>query len=255
MKKITALFLLSIALFAHQAIAQQKSKSTPAPKAKTSVVKKSSTAKPLVVNKEIVEMKAEKGCCKMSNCKKRIGEMIALTDDQKAMMKKIKNDTKEKIQELTKDQSITLKEYNDKKTQILREAKVKREEVLTGEQKEKIAAIKKENQSKNEQAFSKRINKLKIDLQLKDEQVNQLNDMHQKNREKMVEIKNNSQLNDQEKKVQMRELRMQAQEMRMKILTEEQGIKLEAMKGKKSKLPESKTNEVRVNSEESIRLN
>jgi hypothetical protein len=250
MKKIATLFLLATALFSHQSIAQEKSKSTPVPKAKSPVVKKSSSATPLVVKKEVVEKKNEKGCCNMSNCKKRMGEMVALKDDQKAMMKKIKVDTKEKMQELTKDQSITLKEYNDRKTQILKEAKAKREEVLTYEQKEKIATLKKDNLSKKDQEFSKRINKMKTNLQLKDEQVNQFNDIHQKNREKMEEIKNNSQLNDQEKKVQMIELRKQAKEMRMKILTEEQRIKLEEMKR-----GNSNTNKVKVNSEALIRLN
>lgn len=219
MKKIAILFLLATALLSHQANAQEKTKSKPAPKSKIPVVKK-----------EVVDKKDEKECCTKSDCKRRMLENLALTDDQKATFKKIKNEAKERIEELSKNQSITLKEFNDKKTMILKEAREKRKSILTTQQLGKIAAAKDGNKRKKIKEFEERLNNLKSDLKLNDEQVGQFRGIYSKQIEQIEAIKNNNQLNDFEKRLQIKETRKQNQVIKLKLLTEDQRVKFSKMR-------------------------
>lgn len=227
MKKIAILFLLATALLSHQAKAQEKTKTTPT---KASVVKKSLANKQTTVKKVDVENKGENGCCKKSNCKKNLKDILELTDDQKATFKKIKKEAKVRIEELNKNQSLTLKEFNDKKTMILNEARAKRKSILTNQQLEKIATKKDGDKRKKIKEFEAHLNKWKSELKLNDEQVGQFRGIYSKQIEQIEAIKNNNQLNDFEKRLQIKETRKQNQEIKLKILTDEQRVKFFKMR-------------------------
>jgi hypothetical protein len=244
MKKIAILFLFATALFNQQANAQEKTKSKPAAKSKIPVVKK-----------EVLVKKEEKACCKKSDYKRRMAENLALTDDQKANFKKIKKEAKDRIEELSKNQSITLKEFNDKKTMILNDAREKRKSLLTSEQLGKIAAAKDGNKRKKIKEFEERLNKLISDLKLNDQQVAQLRGMHTKQIEQIEAIKNNNQLNDFEKKLQIKEIRKQNQEIKLKILTEDQRVKFFKMRKENLKVNQPASSQIFQVNDGSYKMN
>jgi Spy/CpxP family protein refolding chaperone len=162
----------------------------------------------------------------------RLVKMLELSSDQQKQMKQIREEEKKKMQQLEQQQDITVKAYNDKKTVIRKERKAKRDAVLTPEQKQKIASLKDIQKKKKELMMATRQFRMKAQLNLTEGQSNQLNQLQEKNRAAMDKIKNDSNLNDQQKKLQMQQLKESAKASRDKIFTPEQLEKIKSMKTK-----------------------
>lgn len=158
--------------------------------------------------------------------KKKMMESIGLTDEQKSKMKAIHEESRKKMEALKQQQSLTIKEFNDKKTAIRNEMKAKREALLTKEQKDKIASMKSDMERKKEEINDKKLAKMKEKLSLSDDQIKQMNAIRQKTKSDINAIKNNSKLNDEEKKSQIKTLVKNSRDARMNVLTKEQLIKM-----------------------------
>ncbi len=159
-----------------------------------------------------------------------MAKQLNFTDAQKAQAKTINEDSRKKMQELNRNESITVKEQRDRKAAILKERKTKMDGLLTADQKAKQTQLRAEHKAKKEAGFAKRLDKMKTNLNLTDEQVTKLKAQQAANRSKAEQIKNNESLSREQKREQMMALKTQAKEQHNKILTPEQLKKKEEMK-------------------------
>ena len=131
---------------------------------------------------------------------------------------------------LFRSEGITVKEQRDRKATILKERKTKMDGLLTAEQKTKMVQLKAEHKAKKEAGYAKRLEKMKTNLNLTDEQVTKLKAQQAANHAKAEKIKNNESLSREQKKQQMMALKAEAKEQHNKIFTPEQLKKKEEMK-------------------------
>ncbi len=71
---------------------------------------------------------------------------LNLTDAQKQQVKDLNTDYRNQLKDLEKNENITLKDYRAKKASLEQERKSKFQDILTPEQKNKIAQAKKERE-------------------------------------------------------------------------------------------------------------
>jgi Spy/CpxP family protein refolding chaperone len=159
-----------------------------------------------------------------------MAKQLNFSEAQKTQAKAIHEDSRKKMQELNRNESITVKEQRDRKAAILKERKTKMDGLLTAEQKTKMTQLKAEHKVKKEAGYAKRMDKMKTNLNLTDEQVTKLKAQQAANRSKAEQIKNNQSLSREQKKEQMMALKTQAKEQHNKILTPEQLKKKEEIK-------------------------
>ena len=159
-----------------------------------------------------------------------MAKQLNFTDAQKAQVKTINEDSRKKMQELNRNEGITVKEQRDRKAAILKERKTKMDGLLTAEQKTKMTQLRAEHKAKKEAGYAKRLDKMKTNLNLTDEQVTKLKAQQAANRAKAEQIKNNESLSREQKKEQMMALKTQAKDQHNKIFTPEQLKKKEEMK-------------------------
>jgi Spy/CpxP family protein refolding chaperone len=155
---------------------------------------------------------------------------LNFTDAQKAQAKAINEDSHKKLQELNKNESITVKEQRDRKAAIFKERKTKMDGLLTAEQKTKMTQLKAERKVKKEEGYAKRLDKIKTNLSLTDEQVAKLKNQRAATLAKAEKIKNNESLSREQKKEQMMTLKTEAKAQYDKIFTADQLKKKEEMK-------------------------
>ena len=187
-------------------------------------------------NKEAMHQGDNKGKHKGNSRKEKKVKMmqaLGLSDNQKSQMRSIQEEGKKKMEALSLQQTITVKEFNDKKTAIRNEMRSKRQAVLTKEQKDKIASMKAEMENKKNEMYEKKMAKMKEVANLTEDQTKQMNALHQKTKADVESIKNNSKLNDQEKRTQIKATVKNAKDARMNILSKEQLIKMLELKNRK----------------------
>jgi hypothetical protein len=159
-----------------------------------------------------------------------IAKQLNYSEDQKKQAKTINEDSHKKMQELNKNESITVKEMRDSKAAIQKERKTKMVGLLTGEQKNKMAQLKAEQKVKHEEQYAKRMDKMKTNLNLSDEQITKLKTQRSTMRASAEKIKSNESLSRQQKQQQMMALKAEAKDQHNKIFTPEQLKKREEMK-------------------------
>ena len=167
-----------------------------------------------------------------------MAKQLNFSEAQKTQAKAINEDSRKKMQELNKNESITVKEQRDRKAAIQKERKTKMDGLLTAEQKAKQTQLRADHKTKKEAGYAKRLDKMKTNLNLSDEQVTKLKTQRAATHAKAEKIKNNESLSREQKKEQMMALKSEAKDQHKKIFTLEQLKKREEMKknyGNKSK--------------------
>jgi hypothetical protein len=159
-----------------------------------------------------------------------LAKQLNFSEDQKKQAKTINEDSRKKMQELNKNESITVKEMRDSKAAIQKERKTKMDGLLTGEQKNKMAQLNAEQKVKHEVQYAKRMDKMKTNLNLSDEQITKLKTQRSTMLASAEKIKSNESLSRQQKQQQMMALKAEAKDKHNKIFTPEQLIKREEMK-------------------------
>ena len=158
---------------------------------------------------------------------------LNLSSAQKEQMKANQESYKKQLQELNKKEDITVKEARDRKEALHKEQKEKMMNLLTADQKKKLVQIKKDREARHETEAAKRLDKMKTNLNLSDEQVNKINAATQTTHTQLRTIKENDQLSRIQKKEQLLALKEQNKNSLKTILTPEQFNKFEEMKKNK----------------------
>ncbi len=117
-----------------------------------------------------------------------IARQLDFTDAQKQQLKAQRMDFQKKMQDLNKNESITVKEMRDQRAALLKEQKTAFENLLTPEQKTKMADLKKQAMAKKEAMEAKRLDKMKTQLGLTDEQTASIKNLNQDFRDKMKKL-------------------------------------------------------------------
>ncbi|MFT3680249.1 MAG: hypothetical protein QM791_08235 [Ferruginibacter sp.] len=159
---------------------------------------------------------------------------LNLSETQKKQLKEDNEAFKKQMKELNSNEKITVKEQRDRKQALLKERKAKFEGMLTPEQKTKMAEQKKLGEEKQRERAAKRMDKMKTNLGLSDEQVQRLKANRENIHSKMKAIKENDNLGREEKKAQLMALKEEHKASFEKVLTQEQLNKLGEMKKSKS---------------------
>jgi hypothetical protein len=134
------------------------------------------------------------------------------------------------LNDLEKNENIAHKDYRAKKASLEQERKSKFQAILTTDQKNTIAQGEKERSEKREMMSQKRLEKMKTDLNLTDEQVAKIKDQQNNSMAQAKAIRENSSLTEEQKKEQFMNLAKSRKESVNNILTAEQLKKKEEMK-------------------------
>ncbi len=160
-------------------------------------------------------------------------KQLNLSEDQKKQAGAIKKEYKVRMQELNKNEGITVKESRDRKEALRKEQKTRIQGLLTSEQKNKLAQIKADKKVRNEAHFTKRMDKMKSNLQLTDDQVAKLKAGHEASKNRLKSIKENQGLDRVQRKEQLMALKNERKTQMESILTTEQKEKMKEMRKKR----------------------
>jgi Spy/CpxP family protein refolding chaperone len=155
---------------------------------------------------------------------------INFSDAQKAQLKANRESSKQQMMELNKNDNITVKEFRARKEAIHKSQKEQMDKLLTPEQKNQLAQNKMELQKKHEINAAKRMDKMKTNLNLSDDQMNQLKANRDASQAKIKSIKENNQLSQTEKKAQLMALKEAQKKNIQQVLTPEQMSKMEEIR-------------------------
>ena len=155
---------------------------------------------------------------------------LNLTDAQKQQTKSINDDYRNQLKELEKSDNITLKDYRSKKASIEQERKSKFQALLTTDQKNKIIQAKKDRSEKMKMMAQKRMEKMKTDLNLTDDQVAKMQAQRESSMEQRKAIRENSSLSEEQRKAQLMDLRKSNHDSMNNILTADQLKKKEELR-------------------------
>lgn len=169
------------------------------------------------------------------NNKHMMMKELNLSDAQQQQMKANREAFKKQMQELNKNENITVKEQRDRKEALKKEQKAKMMAILTPEQKAKMEQMKKDKQAQRELKFAQKMEKMKTNLGLSDDQFAKIKAERTANHAKMQAIRDNEKLSRTERKEQLMALKAQSKENIKKYLTPEQIKKMEEMKQHKGK--------------------
>ena len=158
---------------------------------------------------------------------------LNLSSAQKEQMKAYHESYKNQLMELNKNENITVKESRDRKEILHKEQKEKMMNLLTADQKNTLVQLKKDREAKHEMEATKRLDKMKTNLNLSDDQIAKINAARQATHAQLKAIKENDQLSRTQKKEQLIALKEQNKKSFKSILTTEQIGKLEEMKKNK----------------------
>jgi Spy/CpxP family protein refolding chaperone len=157
-------------------------------------------------------------------------QQLNLTDEQKAEMKTINEDFKKQFAELQKNEDITVREWKSKMKSIREDHRNKVQQVLTDEQKASMQKLRQDRKGKMHKRGKQNLDSLKKELNLTPEQESALKQQRTEMMQKMKAIKDDTSLNDEQKKVEMKKFREQQHQSLKSILTEEQINKLNQKK-------------------------
>ena len=155
---------------------------------------------------------------------------LNLSEEQKQKMKAIGQTFRQQMADLNKNESITVKEMRDRRAAIAKEHRLSVEGVLTAEQKAKIQEQKTKSVEKRKEMQANRMEKMKKDLSLTDDQTAKLKSLNENYRNKIESLKKNESLDRTAKKGQLQALRQQHKSELKNVLSEEQIKKLEEMR-------------------------
>ena len=164
---------------------------------------------------------------------------LNLTEDQKAKLKSLQEENRKQMTELKKNDNITVKEWRSKMEAQRKEHRAKIQGLLTDEQKAQLEKSKQKRKNRFDESSKEghdkyRMEKMKTDLGLSDEQSAKLKSNRDAMVEKIKAIQEDKSLNDETKKEQVKELKKKQKEDMKSILTEEQLKKLEELKQQRS---------------------
>lgn len=159
---------------------------------------------------------------------------LNLTSDQQVQLKKIREDFKSQMAELKKSEAtITAKDYKEKRMAIAKQHQEQMQNLLTQEQKDKLATMRSERGKKFNGGPGRGMDRMKTELGLSDDQSAKIKSLQADTRTKIKGIRDNQSLSDDQKKQQVMAAMKEQRENMNKVLTPDQLKKMEDMKAKR----------------------
>jgi Spy/CpxP family protein refolding chaperone len=156
---------------------------------------------------------------------------LNLTDNQKNEMKAINDDFKQQMTDLKKSEDkITVTEWKGKMATIRKDHHEKVDKVLTDEQKASLKKMHKDHGKGFRQDNHNRMDKMKKELNLTDDQSAAIQKNFGESMQKMKAVHDDKSLTDDQKKAQFKTLHDQQQESMKSILTPDQWNKFQELK-------------------------
>ena len=155
---------------------------------------------------------------------------INLTKEQRVQLKNINDDYEKQLLQLQSSDVITLGEYKSKLADLKKDHKAKLQSIYTDEQKQKIAEAKKNVEVNRKVAETARLERLKLTLNLTDDQVAKIKQQQQDLQKQLKDVRENDKLLQEQKREQLKEILQQHKDDLKLILTDEQQKKLAQQK-------------------------
>ena len=158
-------------------------------------------------------------------------EQLNLTDQQKTELKTINEDFKTQMTDLKKSEDkITVTEWKSKMANIRKDHHEKVQKILTDEQKASMKKMRKEHGRHFRQDRVNRIERMKKELNLTDEQTTAVEKNLGESLKKIRSVHDDKSLTDDKKKEQYKSLQDQQEEGLKSILTPDQWKKYQELK-------------------------
>jgi Spy/CpxP family protein refolding chaperone len=164
---------------------------------------------------------------------KMMAKDLNLTEQQKAQLKKNREDLRSRFEALKKEDNITVKEYRSRMENLRKEQKNSFESVLTGEQKAIIEKKKTDAKGRFDHMADKRMEGMKTRLGLTDEQAVQMKKNREEMQSRLKAIREDKTLSAEQKKEAFKTEMKAQREKNNSILTEDQKKKMKEMHEKK----------------------
>ena len=158
---------------------------------------------------------------------------LKLNAEQKKQAQVIQKNFQEKFTKLKSNDKITLGDYKKQLASLEKERKTNMQALLTNEQKSKIAVGKKNAEDNRQIKSVAMLERMKLKLNLNEEQVSKIKTMQQSLQQKAKAIKNNDALSSMDKKDQMHQLGAERKKVFEQVLTKEQQEQIKQRKGEK----------------------
>lgn len=155
-------------------------------------------------------------------------EKMNFSENQKTQMKTINEDFKTKMKSL-EGSSATEPGYDTRKKALIAERKQKIDALLTSDQRAQKAELKKEYKSKKRGEKKDKVQSIKTNLGLSNDQVAKMKAQQEIFKTKETAIKQNSSLTQEQRTEQLKALRLEKKNSFKSFLTPEQIKKLDAM--------------------------
>ena len=183
-------------------------------------------------------MGGKQGSCGMAGMNKPGGrkgvmQQLNLSDQQKTGMKALREEKQTKLADLESNDKITMADYRSRREAINKEYRGKMENLLTPDQKNRMAEMKKSRTEDREKQMESRLAKMKENLSLSNDQEKLLRDQMNTMKTKLQSIRQNSSLGPDQKKLQIRQAREEGKKQLEAILTPDQLSKFRANQEKR----------------------
>jgi Spy/CpxP family protein refolding chaperone len=167
-------------------------------------------------------------------------KQLNLTDAQKEQFKTQRESFRQQMDELKKNDNITVKEWKSRMEGLRKDQKAKMDGILTTDQKAKMGKMKAEGKARHEGMMKQRGEKMKAELGLTAEQSAKMDKNRAEMGQKMKAIREDKNLNDDQKRDKTKELMKQQKENMKSILTKEQMDKMNERKGQHHHMDDKK---------------
>lgn len=155
---------------------------------------------------------------------------LNFTDAQNQQMKQVNADFKQQMQTLNEKEDITVKEQRVQRVAIMKSHKNNITNILTPDQKNLLANMRKQGKQKHEEMTAKHLDKLKTNLSLSDDQMAQIKANQVATHDKVKAIMENKNLDRTAKGDQLKALHSEMKNNIGSVLTADQKAKFEAVK-------------------------
>ncbi len=167
--------------------------------------------------------------------KEMVIKQLNLTPDQQKQLDANRANFKAQMIALNKDESITVKDYRDKKYSLRKEQKAAFMAILTPDQKTKLVQIRQNMKAKMDTVADKRLDRMKLRLNLSDEQVATLKANRQAMRTKIEMLLQNDSLSRIDLKMQLMAIKEANKDSMKTVLTADQYAKWQQSRAERMK--------------------
>ena len=159
-----------------------------------------------------------------------INQQLNLSEEQKNKYKMLNEDFRKNMMNLRRQDDITVKEWKNRMTDLHKKHRMDMQSVLTPEQKGRIEKMKAERKQMAEIDAKTRMEKMKIQLGLSNEQAEKMRNQRMEMMNKMKALRENQSMDMQKKREEIKMMMEKRRETMKSILTDEQRKQMEEIR-------------------------